>query len=407
MYTIPLVDLNTARYRQTVVDYEKGIYLGHPTTALLDDGKTILCVYPQGHGMGRIIYKKSFDGGRTWTDRLPTPESWDTSLEVPTIYRTKDADGKKHLILFTGLRPIRMAHSEDEGETWSELEPIFPQGGIVAMADIEEVGKGKYIAVFHDDGRFFPDAPPSMKRVVWRTGKGPNARTRQFGVAFDDQGNEGEPWPVGMPVPDREGDAWEKIYEAAEAKPDDKMIVYQTESDDGGLHWTAPHAIAYKEDAGLCEPCLIRSPDGKTLCMLLRENYRNYNSFYCLSTDNGATWSEPKELTASLTGDRHAAVYLPDGNLFVSFRDTLKGSPTWGDWVGWIGKFEDIPEGKEGLCRIRLCDNLNGADCAYPALQVLPDGTVVATTYGHWTEDEPAYILSVRFKAEEIYEKIR
>ena len=45
---------------------EAGQYLGHPTTVLLEDGKTILCVYPKGHGRGAIVYKRSIDGGLTF-----------------------------------------------------------------------------------------------------------------------------------------------------------------------------------------------------------------------------------------------------------------------------------------------------------------------------------------------------
>ena len=41
-------------------------------------------------------------------------------------------------------------------------------------------------------------------------------------------------------------------------------------------------------------------------------------------------------------------------------------------------------------------------DCAYPGLEVLPDGTFVTTTYGHWTKDESPYIVSVRLKLEEL-----
>ena len=38
------LDLDDQGYRQVVVDREAGQYLGHPTTCLLDDGRTILCV---------------------------------------------------------------------------------------------------------------------------------------------------------------------------------------------------------------------------------------------------------------------------------------------------------------------------------------------------------------------------
>ncbi len=47
-------------------------------------------------------------------------------------------------------------------------------------------------------------------------------------------------------------------------------------------------------------------------------------------------------------------------------------------------------------------DNTKGADTAYPGLELLPDGTFVATTYGHRTEGEEPYIVSVRFTVEEL-----
>ncbi|HJN88949.1 MAG TPA: sialidase family protein, partial [Verrucomicrobiota bacterium] len=81
-YTIPTIDLARQTHRQVVVDREKGQYLGHPTTVLLEDGQTLLIVYPKGHGKGGIVYKRSTDGGKTWGERLPTPASWATSREV-------------------------------------------------------------------------------------------------------------------------------------------------------------------------------------------------------------------------------------------------------------------------------------------------------------------------------------
>jgi hypothetical protein len=61
-----------------VVDREEGQYLGHVTTVLLEDGRTMLAVYPKGHGKGAIVLKRSSDGGRTWSARLPTPGNWAT-----------------------------------------------------------------------------------------------------------------------------------------------------------------------------------------------------------------------------------------------------------------------------------------------------------------------------------------
>jgi hypothetical protein len=349
-YTIPIVDISGQTQRQVVVDREPGQYLGHPTTLLLEDGKTILIVYPKGHGRGAIIYKRSTDGGRTWSERLPTPKSWETSLEVPTLHRVVDAQGKKRIIMFSGLYPIRMAVSEDDGATWSELKPIGNYGGIVAMGSVVALKPpGHYMALFHDDGLYI------------------------IGAGF------ASPRPK----------AW-------------RFFVYQARSVDGGLTWSAPVPIAHVREADLCEPGAVRSPDGKEIAVLLRENSRSYNSFLITSQDEGLTWSAPKEVHAALTGDRHTAKYLPDGRLFISFRDTTLVSPTRGDWVGWVGTYQDIVTVHQGQYRVRLMHNTKRNDCAYPGVEVLPDGTVVTTTYGHWETGQSPYIVSVRFKVEEL-----
>lgn len=353
-YSVPLIDLADEKQRQTVVDREAGQYLGHPTTVLLEDDKTMIAVYPKGHGRGAIVMKRSTDAGKTWSDRLPVPESWASSKEVPTLFRVVDKQGTKRLIMFSGLHPIRMAVSEDDGKSWSELKSIGDFGGIVAMSSLVRLKNGDYVALFHDDGRF-----------------------------------------IG------------KTHRPKDAPDGRKFYVYQTRSTDGGLTWSAPRVVATHPTAHLCEPGAVRSPDGKQIAVLLRENSRKLNSFVVFSDDEAKTWSKPRELPGALTGDRHTAKYAPDGRLFISFRDTTHKSPTKGDWVAWLGKYDDVADGKEGQYRIRLMDNHRGADCAYPAVELLPDGTFVCTTYGHWTKGAAPYIVSVRLKLEEIDKKAR
>ncbi|MCD6339040.1 MAG: DUF3472 domain-containing protein [Verrucomicrobia bacterium] len=347
-YYLPLIDLAGETERQTVVDYEPGQYLGHPSACLLEDGKTILCVYPKGHGRGAIVYKRSRDGGLTWSERLPTPPSWATSRETPTIHRTYGPHGEKYVILWSGLYPARLAVSKDDGATWSELKPAGEWGGIVVMGSVIPLrpGPGRYLAMFHDDGRFFQARPRPQNPQV--------------------------------------------------------MTVYQTFSEDGGLTWSFPQAIWKSSAVHLCEPCVIRSPDGRQLAALFRENRRRRNSFVMFSDDEGRSWSAPRELPGALTGDRHTAVYAPDGRLFISFRDTTLQSPTKGDWVAWVGTYEDIVRGREGQYRVRLMDNKHAWDCAYPGVVLLPDGTITAVTYGHWVEEEPPFIVAVRLKLEEL-----
>jgi hypothetical protein len=239
-----------------------------------------------------------------------------------------------------------MAVSEDDGEHWTPLEPIGDFGGIVAMSSLVRLKSGDYMALFHDDGRFLENS---------------GQRTR--------------------------------------------FQVFKTLSRDGGLTWGDPEVVTEHPDADLCEPGAIRSPDGETLALLLRENSRKHNSFVVFSQDEGETWSSPRELPLALTGDRHTARYGPDGRLFVSFRDMAEGSPTKGDWVGWVGTFQDLQEGNPGEYRVRFMDNLNQWDTAYPGVELLPDGTFVVTTYGHWVEGEEPFVVSVRFSLEELDHK--
>ncbi len=343
-YTIPLIDVSAETARQVVVDREPGQYLGHPTTALLPDGKIMLTVYPKGHGRGAIIYKRSKDGGLTWSERLPVPENWATSQETPTIHLINP----RRLILFSGLYPIRMAESSDAGQSWLPLAKIGAFGGVVAMSSVVQLANGSLLAVFHDDGRFLRNAGKSTR-----------------------------------------------------------FIVYKTFSIDNGRTWSEPAEVGSHPEAHLCEPGIIRSPDGKQLAMLLRENSRKFNSFVTFSNDEGAMWSEPRQLPGALTGDRHVGVYAPDGRLFITFRDTTQESPTKGDWVAWVGRYDDIVKGSEGQYRIRLMDNTKGGDCCYPGLEKLPDGTLVTTTYGHWTAGEQPYIVSVRLKLDELDAKAK
>jgi hypothetical protein len=339
------IDLDGDIRRQVIVDREAGQYLGHPTTVLLEDGRTMLVVYPKGHGKGPIVMKRSEDGGRTWSERLPTPASWATSQETPTIHRVVDPkSGRKRLMVWSGLNPARFALSEDDGRTWTELKAAGTWGGIVVMSALERLRNGDTMALFHDDGRFFYKEPQST------------------GV----------------------------------------FTLYKTISKDGGRNWAFPEVVHQDSAMHLCEPGIVRSPDGKTLAVLLRENSRKYNSQIIFSHDEGKTWTKPRALPLALTGDRHVAKYAPDGRVLISFRDMPPTGEWKGDWVAWVGTWDDLVNGREGQYKVRLKDNKDSWDSSYPGVEVLADGTFVLTTYGHWEKGEAPYILSVRLKLGEL-----
>lgn len=66
-------------------------------------------------------------------------------------------------------------------------------------------------------------------------------------------------------------------------------------------------------------------------------------------------------------------------------------NPSHGDWVAWVGTFDDLEQGRDGLYRIHPRRNYgnstndNIGDCGYTRLELHPDGP-----------GKPPYILQVR-----------
>jgi hypothetical protein len=372
--TIPQIDLAGETKRQIIVDQEAGQYLGHVTAVLLDDGKTILTVYPKGHAAGQIVYKKSTDGGLTWSERLKTPDNWTTGKDVPCLMRMIDKQGKQRIMLFSGrLSGLSMygrySLSEDEGETWQPLENIGYWGDTcIADAipiDIPTDGSGAVSATGFDC-QMIPD---SLRN---RSGK--------YLTIF---GNFG----------------------AAVGKT---CYIWTSETEDGGVNWSYPKVVWEGKEMNPTEAGLVRSPDGKQIAALWRDTRRQHNSQIMFSNDEGKTWTQPRAVPLAQCGERHTIRYLKDGRLFISFRccHHLSNTTPWhGDWGAWIGTYDDLVNGTEGQYRIRLMDNLDGWDCAYPGVVVLPDGTVVTITYGTWEQGKQKYIMAVRLHPDEIDKK--
>ena len=191
------------------------------------------------------------------------------------------------------------------------------------------------------------------------------------------------------------------IRRPGETKEKRSNVVVQSLSTDGGLTWEPWKIVADLPGSKPCEPCVVRSPDGHEILCLIRENTHRV-ALQMTSTDEATTWSRPKPLPAGLNGDRQVAKDLPDGRLVVCFRDTGKASPTRNHFVAWIGTYQDIVDGRDGQYRIKLLHSFKGGDCGYSGVEVLPDGTVVATTYLKYRSGpELNSVVSVRFNPRE------
>lgn len=150
-------------------------------------------------------------------------------------------------------------------------------------------------------------------------------------------------------------------------------------------------------------PTTLLMPNGGELCCLMRENTHKGRSLMMFSRDEGQTWTKPVDTPWGLTGDRHMGVYAQDGRLVIAFRDQAPDSPTKGHFVAWVGTYDDIRQCRPGQCRIKLLHSYKGGDCGYPGMELLPDGTIVATTYIKYRPgEEKNSVVSTRFNLQDI-----
>ena len=356
--TLTWLDISGETNRHVfVAQGTKEISCGHPTTVLMGDHKTMFAVWTNGHGAGCGPMARSDDGGLTWTrldDSLPP--NYSNHQNCPSLYRLVDPQGKERLWVFSALSSkapqdspnkrgwIPRLLSEDGGKTWTEEMPLSPRGdsrfrNVMAFSSIVRLKDGSYAGVFH-------------------RGKDP-------------------------------------------AKNQNDLEVVQSISRDGGFTWSDPEVVAYVKGKDLCEPYVFRSPEGSELCTIIRDNQRTGTSMVMFSQNEGKTWSTPVDTPWGLTGDRHQGIQLPDGRLVILFRDFAPGSPSHTKFVAWIGTYDDIKLGRPGQYHVKLLHFYS--DCGYPGIHQLPDGTIVATTYGkYWNDDRKYSVVSVRFKLSEI-----
>ncbi len=362
-----IIDISGDTARQTVIAAgTEELYQGHPTTVLTRTGK-LICVWTTGHGGPCGSAAESFDGGRTWTridDRFPTVYA-ETHANCPTLQKTTLPGGRERLLVFSAKRPLRN-----------------PANGFCPLG----------IVWSDDDGLTWREAPwANLSSAMPPTGFIPLAdgSVALFGQVRHDP-------------------------EVATDRATDDQDIWMATSKDG-LSWSAPRIVATLPEKNLCEPFAIRSPDGAEIALLLRENRHAGCSMMCFSRDEGATWTPPVDTAPELTGDRHEGVILPDGHYFIAFRDRMIGSATYGQYVAWVGTYDDLRNARPGVLRIHLLKNWAGekapdgsqldgwiGDTGYSGVELLPNGELLCTTYvKYWPDARKQSVVCTRLRIEE------
>lgn len=372
-FLLEVVDIEKTNANITIVD-RCDDYLAHPDL-VYKDGKYI-AMYVLGHGKGEIITKISQNGGVNWGERVQnTPISWKKSQETPTLYELNfvDENGdytqESKLIMISGCPKwpgtsyqadgFQFSISNDGGENWTEFEKCYGKAWgnafdcIVAMSSLTQIKENdhyinKWMGTFHD--RSF---------VNYKT----------F-LTFDESGKAH--WSEPEPLFDNHRDA-ELKYNICEVE------IIRTPSSDGS------------------------ALTGDTLILIGRANKHETGSVIMFSDDEGETWSQPREVCAELSGDRHKAEYDPiSKKLLISFRQVWPGTyenafshgtkAVGEGWLGWVGTFEDLLSYRtesptRGEKVLLLGKDYGGKiDCGYSGTACV-DGRFMVVAYGQFDKD--------------------
>lgn len=366
-------------------------YLGQPDMVMLNDNKTLITAYPIGHGKGPLVLKMSYDAGETWVEKTNTPSSWAGSQETPTLYKLNLEDGTERVMLITACpgwgtdsygnqTGWNTSYSDDGGETWTEYKHWYSNLSN-GTANKSIVGMASLIQLKDEDGN---DIQKWMG--VYHNYDYVNFKTY---LTFDENGNE----------------QW--------SEPEPYLSEYRS----------------IESTYQMCEIGMFRSPDGSRMVGLARSQSHNNLATLIYSDDEGETWSKPMDLPGSLAGERHKAVYDPiSGRLVITYREIIydlngnnkfDGNSDWlaGDWVAWVGTYEDLMNQDEGQYRIVIAqdwaNNAKSGDTGYAGIVVQPDGTFIMDSYGHWDKDfslswtggvttDLCYIKQAKFKLGQI-----
>ena len=333
-------------------------YYGQPDMITLPDG-TLVTAFPKGHGCGPLIMMKSDNRGESWERIEDTPANWERSLETPTMYTLNFTNGDVKYVLITG-RP-----------NWSHNTGSGASGGWDASVSDDGIHWSDAVQYQGDCGLYSVVAMASLIQLKDANG---NWIDKWMGVFHDLNYNN--------------------------------YKTYLTFDANGNMQWSAPERYLAEHNAiekakQICEVGMFRSPDGNRIVAMARTQSHNCLSVIFWSDDEGETWSRPVDMQGALYGERHKALYDPiSGRLVITFREMICTSVTanggfggWtcGEWMAWVGTYEDLMEFNEGQYRIRLDEDwapsAASGDTGYTGMAVYPDGTFVLDTYGHWDKE--------------------
>jgi BNR repeat-like domain len=321
-----------------------------PVIALDSQGHIHVVWYDDTPGNGEIYYKKSTDGGTTWTGSKRL--TW-TSASSAGAALAIDSSDNLYLAwqdLTPGNFEIYCKKSTDGGNTWTGNQRItWNQGGSYQPA--LAVDSSGYIHLLWSDAtpgnceiyyKKSTDGGASWsasKRLTWTaTWSGGLAiavdsadKLHAFWYDYAPGNSElyytkstdgGSTWKAGQRLTWTSGSSYYPavavdssgiISLAWDDNTPGNYEIYYKKSTDGGTTWTAGRRLAWPP-SDCTAPAIAADSFGNPLVVWPNSAPGKYDLYYSKSTDGGATWATSKRLTWTPGDSSGPAMVIDTGN---------------------------------------------------------------------------------------------
>jgi hypothetical protein len=267
-------------------------------------------------GNYELHYRKSTDGGSTWTSarRLTwtSGDSWPPSIVV-------DSSDNLHVVWCdntSGDFEIYYKKSADGGTTWSMNKRLTWNSGNSYAPDISIDASGHlHVAwcdntpgnyeIYYKKSTDGGDTWLSNRRLTWMSGD-----TLCLDIAADSSSNLHLVWPDTTAGADE---------------------IYYKRSQDGGDTWSASQRLTWNSggsSGSYCTyPAIVDDSFGQLHLVWCFGTYGDSDLYYKKSTDAGATWSFSERVTFSPGASTFPGLVAdPSGNLHLVWMDDADGN---------------------------------------------------------------------------------
>jgi hypothetical protein len=285
-------------------------------------------------GNAEIYYKKSMDGGATWSagKRLTwTPgDSSDPALAV-------DPSRNPHVVWqenVSGNREIYYKKSIDGGATWSDSKRLTTNSGNSLKPALAVDTSGNPHVVWHDH-------TPGNAEIYYR-------KSQDGGASWSE--SRRLTWNSGHSyVPRVAVDSSGKVHVAWSDWTPGSSEIYYKNSTNGGAIWSSSKRLTWNSGQSYYPQIAAESPDNLHIAWN-DEMSGNRETYYKKSTDGAASWSASQRLTwnfgeswnLELVVDSSKDLHLlrvdtTPGSMQVFYKKSTNGGASWsaGERLSW------------------------------------------------------------------------